>query len=108
MAGDGHRIVADGGQTTGDHLSYCISSRYRLVVLDALEEGAATPSTIAEEEDVGIAHVSRALQRLRERDLVELIVPDERKKGRLYDLSDSGSELVECHGDVIDRNRGGA
>nr|WP_281377753.1 helix-turn-helix domain-containing protein [Halosimplex pelagicum] len=100
-------MLADGGQTTVDNLSYCISSRYRMAVLDALEDGAATPSTIAEEQGVGMAHVSRALQRLRERELVELIVPDDRKKGRLYELADDGADLLDQYGDELDRNRGG-
>jgi DNA-binding MarR family transcriptional regulator len=88
------------------HLSYCLSSEYRLAVLDALGEGAATPSTIAEESGCDIAHISRSLQVLRERDLVTLIVPEDTKKGRLYELADRGQTLVERHGDILARNRG--
>lgn len=73
-----------------DDISFVISSRYRVASLRRLAEGPATPSQIAEDEDVGIAHVSRALQALREHDLVELLVSDHRKKGRVYGLTDGG------------------
>jgi DNA-binding transcriptional ArsR family regulator len=111
-----HRILTDGGEVVADSesdtsqaddLSFIISSQYRCAVVDALDEGAATPSTIAEEQSVGIAHVSRALQRMRERDLVELIVDEDRKKGRLYDLSADGAHLVEKFDAEIERNAGG-
>ena len=42
---------------------------------------------------MGIAHVSRALQRLRERELVDLLVSDDRKKGRVYGLTDRGRNV---------------
>jgi DNA-binding MarR family transcriptional regulator len=96
------------GDGTGDDVSFVISSRYRTVVMHALREGAATPSTIAGEADVGITHVSRALQRLRDRGVVELLVSEDRKKGRLYGLSESGERLWNQHEDVLARNGGDA
>lgn len=78
-----------------DSISYCISSRYRVVALERLDEGPATPSQIADDADVGIAHVSRALQELREESLVTLLVSDDKKKGRVYGLTDSGQEVWE-------------
>ena len=74
-------------------ISYCISSRYRIVALERLAVGPATPSLIATDADVGIAHVSRALQELRDRGLVTLLVSDERKKGRVYGLTEIGEEV---------------
>lgn len=73
-----------------DDISFVISSRYRVASLRRLADGPATPSQIAADEDVGIAHVSRALQALRDRELVELLVSDHRKKGRVYGLTDTG------------------
>lgn len=73
-----------------DDISFVISSRYRVASLRRLADGPATPSQIAADEDVGIAHVSRALQALRDRELVELLVSDHRKKGRVYGLTDAG------------------
>jgi len=78
-----------------DAISYVISSRYRVVAMERLNEGPATPSQIAADADVGIAHVSRALQELRDRGLVTLLVSDERKKGRVYGLTESGTEVWE-------------
>lgn len=73
-----------------DDISFVISSRYRIASLRRLAQGPATPSQIAADEDVGIAHVSRALQALRDHGLVELLVSDHRKKGRVYGLTDDG------------------
>lgn len=78
-----------------DEISYVISSRYRVVVLRQLYQSPATPSQIASEASIGIAHVSRALQTLRERELVELLVSDHRKKGRVYGLTDTGEDVWE-------------
>ena len=78
-----------------DDISFVISSRYRIVALRRLSVGPATPSQIAQDADVGIAHVSRALQGLRERSLVDLLVSDDRKKGRVYGLTERGQEVWE-------------
>jgi len=78
-----------------DEIGFVISSQYRIAVLKRLSEGPATPSRIAEDSGIGITHVSRALGRLRERKLVELLVPEERKKGRVYGVTNRGEELWE-------------
>lgn len=73
-----------------DEISFVISSRYRVVVLRRLASNPATPSQIADEADCSIAHISRALQELRDHSLVELLVSEDRRKGRLYGISESG------------------
>jgi DNA-binding transcriptional ArsR family regulator len=73
-----------------DEIGFVISSDYRVTALQRLAEGPATPSQIATDADIGIAHVSRALKGLRERDLVELLVPEDRKKGRVYGITSEG------------------
>jgi DNA-binding MarR family transcriptional regulator len=78
-----------------DEISFVISSRYRIIALRRLAVGPATPSQIASDAEVGIAHVSRALQGLRERSLVDLLVSENRKKGRVYGLTDQGREVWE-------------
>lgn len=78
-----------------DDLSLVISSQYRKAALRRLAEGPATPSQIATDTEMGIAHISRALQRLQEREMVELLVSEERKKGRLYGLTNYGHEVWE-------------
>lgn len=76
-----------------DEVSFVISSRYRVETLEQLSGGPATPSQIASEAAVGIAHVSRALQELRERSLTELLVSEDRKKGRVYGITEKGEEI---------------
>lgn len=78
-----------------DHVSFVISSRYRVATLQRLATGPATPSQVASDADVRITHVSRALQELRERGLVDLLVSDDRKKGRVYGLSETGTKVWE-------------
>lgn len=84
-----------------DEIGFVISSRYRVVVLRRLATGPATPSKIADDEDVQIASVSHALRRLRDRSLVELLVPEDRRKGRVYGITDRGEALwneIEAQG----------
>jgi DNA-binding MarR family transcriptional regulator len=78
-----------------DEIGFVISSKYRIVALRRLAVGPATPSQIASDESVGIAHISRALQDLRDRELVDLLVSDDRKKGRVYGLTERGREIWE-------------
>jgi len=78
-----------------DVVGHVISSEHRTAVLGRLAESPATPTQIA--SDVGIAstHVSRALNSLREHELVELLVPEDRRKGRVYGITSKGSETWE-------------
>ncbi len=78
-----------------NEVSFVISSRYRVMVVRRLATGPATPSQIASDVDVGISHVSRALQRLRDRSLVDLLVSEDRKKGRVYGLTEHGTAVWE-------------
>lgn len=81
--------------TDWDEVGYVISSTYRIKVLQRLAESAAPTSKIAEDIDCANSHVSRALNDLRERDLVDLLVPESRKKGRIYGITDRGREIWE-------------
>lgn len=78
-----------------DDVSYVISSRYRIATLRRLAGNPATPSRIAEDTDLSVAHVSRALQELSEESLVELLVSEDRKKGRVYGITSQGEEVWE-------------
>lgn len=75
-----------------DVVGYVISSDHRTVVLGRLADGPATPTQIASDVDLAATHVSRALNSLRDRDLVELLVPEERRKGRVYGITSKGAE----------------
>ena len=76
-----------------DQVSFVISSTHRIAVLQRLATGPATPSQIADDTGISISHVSRALSSLRDEDLVELLVSEERKKGRVYGITDRGAEI---------------
>lgn len=78
-----------------DMISFVVRSQYRVAVLERLAEGPATPSRIASDKDIAIAHVSRALGGLREdeRDMVELLVSEDQKKGRVYGITDRGERV---------------
>ncbi|RLM32658.1 winged helix-turn-helix domain-containing protein [Haloarcula sp. Atlit-120R] len=78
-----------------DRLSYTVSSRYREAVVSALTSHPSTPSKIAARTDDDISHISRALNELREKDVVELLVNEDRKKGRVYALTDHGETLAD-------------
>ncbi len=76
-----------------DEVSYVISSSYRVVVLERLADSPATPSRIAQDSDRAITHVSRALQGLRDHDLVDLLVSEDRQKGRVYGITEHGETV---------------
>lgn len=78
-----------------DEIGFVISSRYRVAVLKRLADGPATPSQLATDSGLAIAHISRALRGLRDRDLVELLVSEDRKKGRVYGVTENGEEIWE-------------
>lgn len=79
--------------TDWDEVSYVISSSYRVEVVRRLADSPATPSQIATDIDCPIAHVSRALQGLRERRMVDLLVSEDRQKGRVYGITEHGREV---------------
>lgn len=82
--------------TDWDLLGFITASKYRRAAVAGLVESrASTPSALADSSDCDIAHISRALGELRERDLVELLVDEDTKKGRLYGLTDAGREIAE-------------
>ncbi|MBX0288309.1 winged helix-turn-helix domain-containing protein [Haloarcula salinisoli] len=78
-----------------DDVSYVISSKYRVDTLDRLQTGPATPSLVAADTDRAIAHISRALQELQEEGLVTLLVSEERRKGRVYGVTEKGADVIE-------------
>lgn len=75
---------------------YITSSRYRRAVCEHLYmNGPALPSELARATDLAQPHVSRALSELRDRDIVELLVPESQQKGRLYGLTDQGIAALD-------------
>lgn len=78
-----------------DEVSFVVASTYRTTVLERLMDGPATPSMIADDTEMSMSHVSRALTELREHGLVELLVAENRKKGRVYGLTEHGTDVWE-------------
>jgi len=81
--------------TDWDVVGYVISSDHRTAVMGRLAEGPATPTQIADSVDLSVTHVSRALRALRKRSLVDLLVPEERRKGRIYGITSEGREVCD-------------
>lgn len=76
-----------------DLIGFVISSEYRKTVIHELSKGPSTPSRLADHTDTPMANISHALAELRERDVVEFLVDEDRQKGRVYGLTETGSEL---------------
>lgn len=76
-----------------DTAGYVLSSDYRVDVLRRLSTKPGTPSLISSDTGNRISHVSRALRELRDKDLVQLLVSEDQKKGRVYALTDQGEAL---------------
>lgn len=76
-------------------VGHVISSDHRTKVLGRLASSPATPTQIATDVDLASTHVSRALNSLREHELVELLVPEDRRKGRVYGITTKGTETWE-------------
>lgn len=89
----------DTDRSRWDDVSFVIRSRYRTAVLSTLAADPVTPTKIAEESNCRLSHVSRAIQQLRKRDLVELLVSEDQTKGRVYGITPAGSkawDLIEA------------
>ncbi|MWV65401.1 MarR family transcriptional regulator [Halorubrum sp. JWXQ-INN 858] len=83
---------------TWDRIGYVISSGSRTTVLARLADRPATPSQIADEAGVAIGTVSTALSGLSDHGLVELLVPEDRRKGRVYGITSFGETVwTEIH-----------
>jgi DNA-binding MarR family transcriptional regulator len=76
-----------------DDIGFVISSQYRVAVLQNLATGPATPSKIASDSGLAISHISRALGKLRDRTMVELLVSEDQKKGRVYGITEHGEQV---------------
>lgn len=86
-----------------DQIGFVISSKYRQAVLEQLVKTPSTPSSIASRTGLHVSHISRALQTVAERSLVELLVSKDTTKGRIYGLTDRGEQLwrrIEAEGMV--------
>jgi len=74
-------------------ISFIKRSTQRKKVLNALDN-PSMPKEISEATDIRQSHVSRALKQLKGKSLVEILNP-EAKRGRLYQLTEKGEEILE-------------
>lgn len=91
--GDASRAMGPRGRVWSD-FSFVVSSGYRERVLSSLAAKPKLPMRLAEETDLRIAHVSRALRELSERGLVVCLTPEVKARGRLYGLTEIGAALL--------------
>jgi DNA-binding MarR family transcriptional regulator len=93
------------GQVEED-ASFVVRSPHRTAVLERLAEGAAIPAQVRNDTGLEYSRISEAANGLRERNLVDLIVEEETKRGRLYETTDRGNEAIEFmrnHGMLSDQ-----
>ena len=78
-----------------DALSFVTRSKYRTKVLRQLHKRPQTPKEVTQALGYDdMSHFTRAIQQLREENLVELLVDEDVQKGRYYGLTDAGEEIV--------------
>lgn len=81
------------GQVEED-ASFVVRSPHRTAVLWRLTKGAAIPAQIQEETGQAYSRITEAANKLREQNLIDLIVDEDTKRGRLYDVTDRGEEVI--------------
>lgn len=74
--------------------AFLTASDVRREIALSLDGGPLTPTQIADDKGLNISHVSQKLGELSERGVIECINP-ERRKGRLYTLTEEGMDAIE-------------
>ncbi|MEM3586201.1 MAG: helix-turn-helix domain-containing protein [Candidatus Jordarchaeaceae archaeon] len=74
-------------------ISYAHSPTRRLC-LESLATGPKTPATIAKSSKRHLSHISRAIQELVKKGLVECMTPN-LPKNRIYKITDKGIEVLK-------------
>lgn len=78
-----------------DTVSWVIASEYRMKTCRELKRSIGTPKGLADSMGKKLPHVSRALGQLQDRDMVQLESDEDRKKGRIYSLTEKGRAVLE-------------
>lgn len=79
----------------GSDAGFISSSKHRIAVVRRLYDSPALPKQLKNDTDREYSRVSEALSSLEDEGIVELLSPDDRKKGRLYALTDQGENAWE-------------
>lgn len=82
------------GQVDED-AAFVVMAPHRTMVLRRLTKGNAIPAQIRDDTGQEYSRISEAANSLRERNLIELVVPDDTKRGRLYSITERGTDAWE-------------
>jgi DNA-binding MarR family transcriptional regulator len=82
------------GQVEED-AAFVVRSPHRTTVLQRLSEGAAIPAQIRKDTELEYSRISEAVNHLRDRDLIDLMVDEDTKRGRLYSITERGEETLD-------------
>lgn len=81
-------------------LARVAASPNRVKVLSALHGNPKTPKQVADLAGLNLSSASRALIECREADAAELIVPEDTKRGRVHEITETGEWVLERLGEV--------
>lgn len=76
-----------------DALSLIKSSKYRINIVQVISSNVLTPSEISFKTGIRLNHVSMHLSLMKEKDVVKCLNESD-KKGRLYQLTDTGQQVL--------------
>lgn len=83
---------------------FVLASKYRKKIIELLALNPKTPSDMVKESGIRFSHVSRALNELKNKGLVECLTPN-RLKGKIYGLTIKGHEVYrKIHSSKAKRN----
>jgi predicted transcriptional regulator len=86
--------VSDERQMVWSEYGFVIVSGYRSKVVLSLYKHPKTPAQISAETGLAMAHVSRVLRELTERDITRCLTPNV-LKGKVYDLTEKGKSVAK-------------
>lgn len=75
--------------------SFVVRSPHRTTVLQRLAEGAAIPSQIRNDTNLEYSRITEAANDLRDRGLIDLLVDEDTKRGRLYSVTAQGENVLK-------------
>lgn len=90
-----------------DDASFILRAPHRVKVMRRLMKGTAMPTQIRDDTKLEYSRITESVNSLKEQDLVELIVNEDTKRGRLYTVTDRGEEVWEwmIENNMIDDDR---
>ena len=85
-------------------LSFVKSSTHRLKTLKALYDGDKNPTQISKTTGIRVTHTSNVLRLFKDRDLA-ICLNEDRRKNRVYQLTDTGREIGRIIEETEKRNK---